>query len=128
MKSLQPVFFLTALILLVGLACSAITGGDTPPTQSLPPTQTSEPVQVLPTDTEPAPEPTEAPPTEAEPTDVVTEAPVSEASSCTEHRPASWTAWAMTPCRSVLLIPLMPEIQPQPKRTGNVCESPVFKQ
>ena len=78
MKSLQPVFFIAALVLLVGLACSAISGGDTTPTQSLPPTSTAEPVQVLPTNTEPAPEPTEVPPTEAEPTEAPTEAPVSQ--------------------------------------------------
>ncbi len=85
MKSLQPVFFFTALILFVGLACSAISGGDTVPTQSLPPTQTPEPVQVLPTNTEPAPEPTEAPPTEAEPTDAPTEEPAASLDFFTEE-------------------------------------------
>lgn len=59
MKPLQPVFFFTALILLVGLACSAITGGGEAPTQAPPPTQ---PVQEIPT--EAPPEPTEVPPTE----------------------------------------------------------------
>ena len=69
MKSLQPVFFMTALILLVGLACSAISGGGTTPTQAPPATQTQEPVQVIPTATEAVqePEPTEAPATEAPP-------------------------------------------------------------
>ncbi|HEX5944107.1 MAG TPA: hypothetical protein VFY66_17620, partial [Anaerolineales bacterium] len=76
MKPLQPVFFITALVLLVGLACSALTGGGTPPTQPPPPTQ--EPVQVLPTATEP--EPTEPP---------ATEAPVTEAAPPTEEAPAT---------------------------------------
>jgi len=76
MKPLTPVFLFTALLLLVGLACSAVTSGDdVPPTQSPPPTQ--EPVQILPTATQPEPEPqsTEAPATEpaAPPTE---EAPV----------------------------------------------------
>ncbi|HEX9330649.1 MAG TPA: family 16 glycoside hydrolase [Anaerolineales bacterium] len=61
MKPLQPIFFFTALILLVGLACSAVGSGGTPPTQAPPPTQ--PPVQVIPT--EAPPEPTEVPPTEA---------------------------------------------------------------
>lgn len=78
MKPIKPIFFFTALLLLVGLACSALTGGnDTPPTQPPPPTQ--EPVQVLPTATQP--EPTEAPateaPTEAPATEAPTEAPAS---------------------------------------------------
>lgn len=71
-------FLITALLMLVGLACSAIAGGGTTPTESLLPTETAEPVQDLPTSTEPAPEPTEAPPTEAEPTEAPTEAPVSQ--------------------------------------------------
>ncbi|HEX5808449.1 MAG TPA: family 16 glycoside hydrolase [Anaerolineales bacterium] len=62
MKPLRPLFFFSALILLVGLACSAL-GGATDPTQAPPPT---EPVQVIPT--EPPPQPTEAPPTESAPT------------------------------------------------------------
>ena len=77
MKPLQPVFFFAALVLLVGLACSAIAGGGTTPTQAPPAIPTEEPVQVLSTDTEAAPEPTEVPPTEeASPT----EEPVSAAS------------------------------------------------
>ena len=59
MKPLQPILFITALVLLVGLACAALTGGGATPTQPPPPT---EPVQVLPTATQP--EPTEVPPTE----------------------------------------------------------------
>jgi hypothetical protein len=62
MKPLRPLFFFSALILLVGLACSAL-GGATEPTQAPPPT---EPVQVIPT--EPPPQPTEVPPTESVPT------------------------------------------------------------
>lgn len=75
MKPLQPVLFLTAFILLVGLACSAVTGAGNTSTEAPPPTQ---PVQVIPTNTELAP--TEAPPTEAAaPTEVVaTEPPAPE--------------------------------------------------
>jgi hypothetical protein len=77
MKPLRPIFFFTALILLVGLACSAFGGGgnDTPPTQAQPPTQ--EPQQVLPTATEP--EPTEPP---------LTEAPATEEPAPTDEPPA----------------------------------------
>ena len=59
MKPFRPLFFVTALIFIVGLACSALTGGGDTPTQAPPPTQ---PVQVLPT--EAPPEPTKAPPTD----------------------------------------------------------------
>jgi hypothetical protein len=69
MKPLQPLFFFTALILLVGLACG---GGTTPPTQAPPPTQ---PVQVIPT--EAPPEPTAVPPTDEPP--APTEPPEPEA-------------------------------------------------
>src|SRR5580765_6143788 len=51
MKPLRPLFFFTALILLVGLACSAISGGAPAPTQPPPPTQ--PPVQVNPTEVAP---------------------------------------------------------------------------
>ena len=74
MKPLHSVFFLTAFVLLVGLACSALSGGGTPPTQPPPPTQ--EPVQVLPTES--LPEPTEVPPTESLPP-TATEPPVPQA-------------------------------------------------
>ncbi|HEY6072985.1 MAG TPA: hypothetical protein VIV15_06195, partial [Anaerolineales bacterium] len=67
MKPLQPIFFFTALILIVGLACS---GGATPPTQAPPPTQ---PVQVVQPTSPPAP--TEVPPTEPPPTEAPTEPP-----------------------------------------------------
>lgn len=71
MKPLQPLFFFSALILLVGLACSAISGGAPAPTQPPPPTQ--PPVQVNPTE---APvQPTEVPATELS----ATEAPATEA-------------------------------------------------
>src|SRR5689334_12968971 len=69
MKPLQPLFFFSALILLVGLACSAISGGAPASTQLPPPTQ--PPVQVNPTE---APvQATEVPSTE--------EAPVTEVAS-----------------------------------------------
>ncbi len=72
MKPLRPVLFFTALIMLVGLACSALGGAD--PTQPPPPTQ--EPQQVLPT--EAPPEPTEVPPTEELPAPTEPPAPQSE--------------------------------------------------
>ena len=68
MKTLRPLFFFSSLLLIVGLACSALGGGDTPPTQPQPPVQ-EQPTQP------PAPVVTEAPPTEAP----VTEAPATEA-------------------------------------------------
>ena len=85
MKPLKPLFFFTALILLVGIACATITGGgDTPPTQQVqPPTQ--PPVEVLPTATEPEPEPTEVAPTEAPATEAPTEAPVTNSEFFTEE-------------------------------------------
>jgi len=89
MKPLQPLFFFTALLLLVGLACSALGAGGTPATQPPPAAQTQEPVQVLPTATEVVqePEPTEAPLTEAPlATDApATEAPVSNSEFFTEE-------------------------------------------
>lgn len=80
MKPLRPIFLISAFVLVVGLACSALTGGGTPPTQPPPPTQ--EPVQVLPTATEP--EPTEVPPTEAPATEAPTEEPATEAPTTSE--------------------------------------------
>ena len=77
MKPLQPAFFFAAFVLLVGLACSAVTGGGTTPTQAPPASPTEEPVQNLPTATESAPEPTEVPPTEGPP-------PTEEAASASE--------------------------------------------
>ena len=62
MKTFKPFFFFVALLLVVGMACSALSGGNTP-TQS-PPTQA--PVQQQPTQ---PPPPTEVPPTVEEPTE-----------------------------------------------------------
>lgn len=73
MKPLQPVFFITALILLVGLACSAIGGGGSPTQAPLP----TQPVQVV-QPTSPPP-PTEVPPTEPPATEVATEPPAPQA-------------------------------------------------
>ena len=71
MKTLRPLFFFSSLLLIVGLACSVLNGGDTP-TQ---PEQPQQPVQEQPTQP-PAPVVTEAPPTEAPATAAPTEAPV----------------------------------------------------
>jgi len=73
MKPLRPFFFLTGLVLVVGLACAALSGGnDTPPTQPV-----QQPTQApAPTDTEvPA---TEAPTEEAEPTATEESSPSTE--------------------------------------------------
>ena len=80
MKPLRPIFIVSALILLVGLACAALTGGGATPTQPPPPTQ--EPVQVFPTATEP--EPTEPPATEAPATEASTEEPATELPATSE--------------------------------------------
>lgn len=72
MKPLRPILFFVALIMLVGLACSAMGGTD--PTQPPPPTQ--EPQQVLPT--EAPPEPTEVPPTDEPPAPTEPPAPQAE--------------------------------------------------
>jgi hypothetical protein len=70
MKAFRPVLFLTLILLVVGLACSALTGGgDTPPqVVTEPPVQvvTDEPVQVISSPTT-APEPTDVPSTQAPP-------------------------------------------------------------
>ena len=58
MKTFRPLFFFSSLLLIVGLACSALGGGDTPPAQP------QQPIQEQPTQP-PAPVVTEAPPTEA---------------------------------------------------------------
>jgi hypothetical protein len=78
MKPLHPIFFFTALILLVGLACS---GGTTPPTQAPPPTQ---PVQIIPT--EAPPQPTEPLPTEVPPTEEATEPPAPQSQQFFEEQ------------------------------------------
>jgi hypothetical protein len=65
MKAFRPVLFLTLILLIVGLACSALAGGgDTPP----PPVVTDEPVQPVNNPPTTAPEPTDVPPTQAPPT------------------------------------------------------------
>jgi hypothetical protein len=62
-KTFKPFFFFAGLLLVTGLACSALSGGnDTPPTQPQQPEQTVE------QPTQPPP-PTEAPPTEEPPTE-----------------------------------------------------------
>ena len=98
MKPLRPLFFVAALILFVGLACSALSGGADTPTQAPPPT---EPVQVLPT--EAPPEPTQAPPTEVPTLDLPapTEAPVDTASDFfteefdSEDALANWESFSL---------------------------------
>jgi hypothetical protein len=72
-KTSKPFLFFVALLLVVGLACSALGGGNNniPPTQAEPPT---EAVVQQPTETE-APPPTEAPPTEEPPTEQPTAVP-----------------------------------------------------
>ena len=62
MKPLRPILFFTALILLVGLACSALSGGGPTPAPTQPPPPTQAPVQ--PSPTEVPPQPTEVPATE----------------------------------------------------------------
>jgi len=76
MKSLRPLLFFVAILMVVGMACSALTGGGDTPSQ---PVVTEEPVQVQPTVSNPptaVPEPTQVLPTVEIPTD----APVSSES------------------------------------------------
>jgi hypothetical protein len=61
-KPYKPFFFFVGLLLVVGMACSALSSGNDTPPQAQP---TQPPVQA-PTETE-APPPTEVPPTEAAP-------------------------------------------------------------
>ena len=73
MKAFRPVLFLAVVMLLVGLACSAVSGGGDTPSQPA----TQEPVEQPPVNNPPttAPEPTTVPPTEAPPpTEAATEA------------------------------------------------------
>lgn len=71
MKALRPVLFLAIVLVLVGLACSAVSGGATEqPPATEEPTQVTEAPTEEPT-VEPTPEPTE------EPTSEPTEEPVS---------------------------------------------------
>jgi len=72
MKTLRPFFFITGVVLIVGLACAALGGGnDTPPTQPV-----QQPTQ--------APTATEVPPTE-EPTEEPEPTATDEPSSSTEQ-------------------------------------------
>jgi hypothetical protein len=82
MKSLRPVLFLTFVLLIVGLACSALTGGGSPaPTQ---PPATAVPVQPTNPPTAEPPQPTEAPVTEA-PVATATEVPAQAQDFFTEE-------------------------------------------
>ncbi len=74
MKSLRPVFFLTFVLLIVGLACSALSGGGNAPVQTQPPA-TAAPVQVTNPPTVEPPTATEPPATEVQ-VATATEAPV----------------------------------------------------
>ena len=74
MKALRPVLFLAIVMLLVGLACSAVSGGGDTPSQPVATQEPAQPVNNPPTN---APEPTDVPPTEVAPT----EAPATEAPS-----------------------------------------------
>lgn len=88
MKAVRPILFLAIVLMLVGLACSALTGGGDTPTQ---PVVTEEPVQVNPpTNT---PEPTDVPATEP-PTEVVvaTEAPAEARDFYTEEFEGDYVA------------------------------------
>lgn len=67
MKRLRPLLFFVSLLAVVGLACSALSGGGSP-TQALPPTQ--QPVEVVATN--PPPQPTEVQPTEPPATEAPT--------------------------------------------------------
>lgn len=65
MKTLRHLLFFVSMLVIVGLACSFGGGGnDTPPTQSVQPTQPPQPTDVPPTEPEPTEAPTEAAPTE----------------------------------------------------------------
>src|SRR5258706_5318088 len=69
MKNLKPLFFFSSLLLIVGLACSALGGSSPQPPQTQAPQHTAAPEPPAPAATE---APTDVPPT-AEP--AVTEAP-----------------------------------------------------
>jgi hypothetical protein len=66
-KTFRPFFFFVGLLLVVGLACSALGSSDTPPTQPQQPEQPVQPPTEPPPPTEEVP-PTEEPPTEEPPT------------------------------------------------------------
>jgi hypothetical protein len=61
MKTLRPLFFFSSLLLIVGLACSALGGGDTPAQPEQPQQPVQQPTQP------PAPAPTDVPPPTAAP-------------------------------------------------------------
>ncbi len=67
MKSLRPLLFFTLILIVVGMACSLLSGGGDTPSQ---PVATQEPVQQPPVSNPPttAPEPTQVPPTDEPPT------------------------------------------------------------
>jgi len=66
MKTLRPLLFIVSMLLIAGLACSFISGGDNTPTvQPEQPTQAPQPTTVPPTES--APEPTVDAPTEPAP-------------------------------------------------------------
>lgn len=75
MKTFKPLLFFAGILLVTGLACSALGGGGNTPSQ---PTQVEQPVQVQPTD---APLPTKPPLPTPEPTQppAPTEPPVPQA-------------------------------------------------
>ncbi len=73
MKPLRPLFYLASFVLLVGLACSAVGGGNTP---AQPTTQAPTQTVSNPPTTAPEPTATDVPATEAPPP---TEAPVDDA-------------------------------------------------
>ncbi len=94
MKPLRPLFYLASFVLLVGLACSAIGGGNTPaePATQVP---TQPPVSNPPTT---APEPTAVPDTAVPPP---TEAPVNDAQDFyteefeSDYVPDNWDSFTL---------------------------------
>jgi hypothetical protein len=68
MKALRPILFLAAILLVLGLACSAVGGGGESPTQPVATALLVEPTQPVSNTPTTAPEPTAVPPTEVIPT------------------------------------------------------------
>jgi hypothetical protein len=79
MKTLRPLFFFSSLLLIVGLACGALGGGNTPAQPEQPQQPAQQPTQP------PAPVVTEAPPTEAPVVVPPTEAPAVTSKFFTEE-------------------------------------------
>jgi hypothetical protein len=77
MKTLRPLFFFSSLLLIVGLACSALGGGSTPTQPEQPQQPAQQPTQP------PAPAPTEIPPTDA-PAATATSAPEQPSSDASQ--------------------------------------------